>query len=524
MNWSQLKTVLWLRWRLTRNQFARRGGLNAAISIIALIVGSWAAAGFGVGGFFAGWLALSKAPPVWTLLVWDIIIGVFLFVWMIGVLTEIQRSETIDLARLLHLPISLQGVFFINYVVSLVTFSMVLFFPAMMGICLGLLVAKGAKMVLMLPLVLSFIFMLTTWTYCLRGWLITLMVNPRRRRNVIMIITLSVVLLGQAPNLYFNVYLRFNGNQHHHSGIHKNNQLSLENLPPSWLTAHGYVPVLWVPNGAKALAEGEVMPALLGSLGAFLLGALGLARAYRTTMRFYTGQEKAKAVPVKTKTLPSGGQTLAIPSTLIEKRIPFVSEDVAGLTLALFRSLTRAPEIRIALFTNFLVIIILFAIVFSETMKKIPPQFQLFCATGAVAFTFFGLMQSMFNQFGSDRDGFRALVLSPTRRRDVLLAKNLSYSPFAIGLGATLLLLLLFVLHLSPWVVVAALFQLVAMFLLMSLAGNLISILVPYRVGAGSLKPTKPPAKVIFLILITQMLFPVSMVPIAIPPLVGIII
>ena len=36
MNWEQLKTILWLRWRLTRNQWARSGGvLGAIIAVLA---------------------------------------------------------------------------------------------------------------------------------------------------------------------------------------------------------------------------------------------------------------------------------------------------------------------------------------------------------------------------------------------------------------------------------------------------------------------------------------------------------
>ena len=31
MNWDQLRTLLWLRWRLTRNQWGRAGRINAAI-------------------------------------------------------------------------------------------------------------------------------------------------------------------------------------------------------------------------------------------------------------------------------------------------------------------------------------------------------------------------------------------------------------------------------------------------------------------------------------------------------------
>ena len=34
MNWPQLKTILWLRWRLMANQSRRSGGLAAVITIL----------------------------------------------------------------------------------------------------------------------------------------------------------------------------------------------------------------------------------------------------------------------------------------------------------------------------------------------------------------------------------------------------------------------------------------------------------------------------------------------------------
>ena len=45
-----------------------------------------------------------------------------------------------------------------------------------------------------------------------------------------------------------------------------------------------FVPPLWVPYGALGLAEHRVLPALLGILGCAGLGALGLRRAYRSTV------------------------------------------------------------------------------------------------------------------------------------------------------------------------------------------------------------------------------------------------
>src|SRR5438093_1071852 len=150
MNWSQLRTVLWLRWRLTRNQWSRRGGgLSAVLTMLAVVTG--------------------------------------------------------------------------------------------------------------------FVFMITAWTYCLRGWLVSLMVNKRRRRSILMGVTLAAILLGQLPNLYFNLVLQHDRRQADKSQAAqpdkgspaRKDSGSSRSLPSGLLNAHRYVPPLWVANGAMRLAEGN---------------------------------------------------------------------------------------------------------------------------------------------------------------------------------------------------------------------------------------------------------------------------
>jgi len=126
VNWSQLKTILWLRWRLTRNQWTRSQGLAAVLAAIlaasALVLGG---ACF-VGGLLAGIFGLAQAKPV---AVWGVWLGVtlgFLFFWLIGLLQELQRSESIDLQRLMHLPVGLGQIFVINYLASHLAFSILL--------------------------------------------------------------------------------------------------------------------------------------------------------------------------------------------------------------------------------------------------------------------------------------------------------------------------------------------------------------------------------------------------------------
>ncbi len=524
MNWSQLRTVLWLRWRLTRNQWSRRGGgLSALLTILALVTGAVIALGGGVAGTIAGAVGLSKAPPQVMLLVWDVIILIFLFLWMIGVLAEIQRSETIDLGRLLHLPVSLKWIFVVNYLASHLTLSIIVFLPGALGLCAGLLWGRGWGMILMVPLVLGFVFMITAWTYCLRGWLVALMVNKRRRRSILMGVTLAAVLLGQLPNLYFNVILRHDRRQ---PSQFKPDQLEMPSSAPkgsgglggpspALLKAHRYLPPFWVAYGAMRLAEGNAWPAVWGSMAVLGIGAAGLARAYRSTIRFYQGQEQP------TKRLVCKSSRRVRGKNLLERRVPGVPEETAALSLAFLRSLTRAPEVKMSLVTNLIVLVVVPAAILSRGSPAPGGNATPFLATGAVGFTFFGLLQLMFNQFGFDRDGFRALVLLPVRRRDTLIAKNLSLVPIALGMGLAFLSILKVALEI-PWLVfLAACLQLAATFLLLSIAGNFLSIVAAYRIGAGSLKPTKATGKTTVMIFFSHLLFPVVMVPIFIPPTIG---
>src|SRR5581483_9659758 len=97
MNTEQLKAIVWLRWRLSRNQFSRGGTLNAVISVLIMVVMAIAGVGLTIGGFLGGWFGMTKGPPSSTLWVWDGLLAGFMFIWLTGLMVEIQRSESIDL-------------------------------------------------------------------------------------------------------------------------------------------------------------------------------------------------------------------------------------------------------------------------------------------------------------------------------------------------------------------------------------------------------------------------------------------
>jgi MFS family permease len=172
-----------------------------------------------------------------------------------------------------------------------------------------------------------------------------------------------------------------------------------------------------------------------------------------------------------------------------------------------------------ALATSVLSMLVLGAMIFLRSPPHLSASAAPFVATGAVAFSTFLLVQFFSNQFGFDRDGFRSLILSPADRRLILLGKNLAILPVGFGLGGILLGLVSAWLRLPPLVVAAALFQLVTLLLIACLGGNLLSILMPFRVQPGTMKPTKMPGLAMLVMMLCQLLVPLIMAPVFAAPL-----
>src|SRR5207244_2869251 len=87
------------------------------------------------------------------------------------------------------------------------------------------------------------------------------------------------------------------------------------------------------------------------------------------------------------------------------------------------------------------------------------------------------------------RNGFRVYVLCAARRRDILLGKNLPVAPLALGLVALVMTILQVI---SPARVdhfLSIFPQSLSMFLVFCMLANLLSIIAPVPIAAGSLKP-----------------------------------
>lgn len=382
MNLQHLSAFMWLRWRLRVNQFRKAGTLNAVLFAIFIVLVFGAALGLLVAGFVVGFLVLPDAPPAVHLLVWDGVICALLFFWTIGLLTDLQRSEGLALDKVLHLPVSPSGAFLINYLSSLSSLTLIAFLPGMVGLIVGQVCAGSVVALLALPLLVAFVWAVTAVTYQFQGWLASLMTNPRRRRTVVVCVTGGIVLLAQVPNL-LNMTRPWNdtGNEaltrwneqraatkadfdagkisageyfHREQEYQKEftdryaaeSRQFLERAERIAWVASLALPPGWLALGASQLRSGAAGPALLGTLGLGLIGTVSLWRAYRTTIRLYTGAFTGQARgPIAAQAQPTDPHRVC----LLERQLPWVSEQASAVALAAFRSLTRAPEVKMAL-------------------------------------------------------------------------------------------------------------------------------------------------------------------------------
>lgn len=589
MNVEHFRAFLWLRWRLLVNRLKKSGMANTILLGIAAGLAVVTALGVFAGGFTLGVLVLPRASADVLLYVWDGVVIAFTFGWAISVLTDLQRSEPVSLDKFLHLPVTLSSAFFLNYVSSLFSLVLLIFVPACLGLIVGLTVAEGPALLVGLPLIVAFVFMITAVTYQFQGWIASMMTNPRRRRTVIAVVTVLFILLAQLPNLLINVVQP--GWKHaaknkesmqlaiEHDQLdkqHSAGQISdeeygqrlkeikaaekkqddvllkqnFQHIGEQAAVVNVVVPIGWLPFGVMAAAGGNVLPGLLGTLGLASIGAVCLWRSYRTTLRIYTGvytvgkkpgvaAAPGAASPIAARLSPvrSAPATQAAHGTLLEKRLPLVSEQASAIATATFRSLLRAPEAKMLLLTPFIMVIVFAGIYFRASSKQIPVEvgkeiqqvgaggalgipaaLRPVMAFGGMAMILLTMLHLVGNQFGFDRTGFRVFVLCPAPRRDILIGKNLAVAPFALAFGLFIAAAIEVVLPMEIDYLLALVPQFIAMYFAFCVLANWLSIYNPLPVRAGSMKPTNVKiVPALWQFLFTIILYPLTMVPLLAP-------
>ncbi len=541
---DHFQTFLWLRWRIRVNQLSHGSKLGKALAAILLATVVIAGITFFVGGALVGAIVPRYIPREYYFLMWDGLVAIFVLFWVIHVATDLQRSDAITFDRILHLPVSFGQVFAINYLSAMASILFLCLSSFSFGFIFGSCFSVGPSALLIAFPFILFLLAITSLTYQLQGWLAAIMSNPRRRQLVLFIIPVFIVTVVQVPTFVLSRYARYanqarsadippptlvapgpNSDVEHQDGdteVAVNETADKADLADSqeqekealtkvlseetrndkfanFIAGIGMLnrvfPPLWMAGCAQSIMAGTwhvfwLTPAM------FAVAFLSLRRNYRQTLRYYLGESDARAIhkrtgkskslvakPAFSATSRSGGK-----SRMIEWQIPFVSESTSAVTVMTWQSMKRAPEAKIALLLPFVAPFVMFGALQSIDLPKVDEL----KASMIVGFSALVLLIStgvLGNQFGYDRAGFRAFVLSPVRRDHILLGRNIAAIPVALLQTICLTLSIGFFFGLAIDKVFAAVLLSSSLLPPCLLLFNLMSILTPFPIAAGSMQP-----------------------------------
>lgn len=546
MNGKHFLAIVRMQWQIRRNRFRRSTQASRLLTYLVIFLVVFGSLGSFILSLFSGRLFLSKAGPIDMMYTWDVVVCLFLFAWMTGVMVELQRSEMLSLKNLLHLPVSLSGAFFLNYASSLLSLTVLLFLPGMLGLCFASTLHFGFGSLVVFPLLFSFLLMVTALSYQLRGWLARLMENKRTRGTVIAITTTFFILIFQVPNLINMRSMRSSKSDHLSRWSAHDERLadlkgkldSGEIEPAEYLSglkleaetmkqqrsdagksktestsrvvkvANMCLPIGWLPYGASAAAGGAILVPWFCVLGMATIGLGSLSMAYRSTIRVYTGHQN-KNHRSTNRDQPATRES----SSMLEKNIPLLSETQSVIALATLRSILRAPEAKMALVTPIIFAGVFGSMVYTGPISQMPAIAKPFLSVAAITMALFGTAQMMINLFGLDRQGFRAYVLTPVPRRDILLGKNMGIFPLLLLLSVPVVVFVGVMAKLSPTHTIAGILQVILAYFLAFTVGNFSSINAPIGMVAGTMKPTSMNFSIIIRQFLAMLLMSMTVLP-----------
>ncbi|MFK7765896.1 MAG: hypothetical protein AB8B55_01550 [Mariniblastus sp.] len=458
MNWNQFLGLIRLRYLLSKNQIAKGGMVNATIYAVAfffLIV--FAVTSF-VGTLIGGAFYLADQDPSNIIFIWNAVTLVFVGASLFEFVNRIQQNDVIEVERLLHLPMTFSGAFLLNYVSTWFTLNILSFAPCMLGLAIAMPLAKGPATIVAIPLTLTFLFMVTSMFYLARGWFAELVKNKRTKGWLM--IGLPFCVGGLAI------------------GVSK----ALKSFPTGDLMSE--LPCGFLTLGVdRANRFGSWLPGILGTVCMLVIGSGCLFFAYRKSLKKYTGEN----VVGRTKTDHATG--LGWKQSRQFNTLPGTSAQSSAVAMATMKSLRRAPECLAAVIPAIAAVLLGSPYLIGMKGYEIPIAMRDWLPFGVIFVTMIGFPAFLFSTYSYDRDGFRAFVLSPLPRAEILHGKNLGIGiPTVITGWITLLILQIFVPQKMFWFV-GTLIQIPAAYLFLCLIGHLISIFFPIGFKRGSMTP-----------------------------------
>ncbi|HYO98852.1 MAG TPA: hypothetical protein VER76_01415 [Pyrinomonadaceae bacterium] len=487
LNASQLRALVWLKWRLFVNAMrSRRGTANRVATVLgtlgALALSLLIATGFGMGAYFvvvnrrAGGRRAAAAlvrdaatgVSVETLLFLFLLASMIYLMWAIVPLS-LGGGEQFDPGRLLLYPVSLRKLFLIDLVSELTSLASIFAVPSVFAIALGAGLAHG-QIAGALAVAACAVLFGVALTKLLATAIGTLMQKKRTRGEALLALfgivgALSGVLLGQAEHFF----------------------KGLDSFPAA---------LRFTPPGALAVGLATGAGANYALSLAVLLGYAFVVTAltYKIATGALRGSGGKRRTPKRARASVAAGA--AATTATGGWRLPFGSEELSAIFEKELRYAMRNAQLR-TMAAMPIILTLSFKLIgmrrggegeggAAGLPLSLAPYAEGSGAALGVLYAFLITSALTSNLFGYESGGMRAYVLAPVARSKILLGKNLAMLCVSLvfALAVTLVNALLYR-DLTARALLFTALSFVFFAAAAALAGNWFSIRFPKRLQFG---------------------------------------
>jgi ABC-2 type transport system permease protein len=477
---AQFAALAKLRWCIFRNAFRRKGGtgelvarfiLFPIISIIAIgpIVGS---------GFGAYFIVSSDHIALLPILTWAIF-----GVWMLVVLNISPPGLSFDINTIIRFPLSFPRYLTARLFFGLLSTSNVIGTLTLIGAGIGIAIAKPSlapwSTLVFAIYALANIFFVRMVLVWVERWLST-----RRAREIFTAFILFASLGFQYINLHFNPGMQ---------GRHHRYQTS-SHLPLFLKIFHHFVQptAALLPPGLTASSiisadQSHIFSAIAALFGLIAFGALFFSIYAWRMHREFRG-ENLSETNQPNQPRPQRGSMGATPTrpppASTAAPIAATSTSTFGLNNTVIACLQKEfIYLRRNINQLYGFIVPIFMVFLFAGRMTASERFGSFVFPVAIAYSIFGISVLAYNTLGMDGAGVQFYFLSPTRLRDVFLAKNLMGFLLSLIELVVIFAVISFIAHPPPLVItLATIGWLLFTTFVNSAVGNLRSLVAPKKI------------------------------------------
>ncbi|HEX6044770.1 MAG TPA: hypothetical protein VFZ22_09810 [Pyrinomonadaceae bacterium] len=474
---SQLRTLIWLKWKLLRNQLRSRKavvnklatilGMLAALALSLLVAFGLGLTAYGltqegtVGQIFRRATARQASASV-EFIFFSIL--AFMYLMWATVPLSIGGGKQFDAGKMLMYPITLRKLFAVDFISEFTTLHSIFAVPAILALSIGAGLGTGNLGIALIGAIPA-----TLFGVSLSKWLTTTIGSVLRRKRgrgetIVALIGAVAAMGGALAGQIAPILIR-----------HAESVRSLR----------------WTPPGAAAMLLVNTRAGYnLDYALAFV--TLSVYTIILIVFTYWIARRTALGLGGRRKPKAAGEINLDVPA-YTGWQLPLLSPDLSAVVEKELRYALRNAQIRMmALMPLILIFIRVFNTKNFGSMGQSPNADTLLAyspglyATGAVLYVFLILSSLWSNAFAFEEGGMRSFILSPIDRRKILIGKNIAVTVLAFVFSTLLLVLNAIVfrdLAARDLVFVALSFVVFASF--MSIYGNWVSIRFPKRMRFG---------------------------------------